>query len=193
MKKTRANGERTIIGADRFRRSVQGDQQIRAIDVGVDEIRLLRDGAVEARQCLVGATELLERRAQQVVSGRVFRRNLDGLTKELDGFRGTPELSVRDAEKAKRIDVLRLEFQNLRIPGRRVGDGAAPVHIEAVLQQSGCQRARHPAPRPINVRAIAAPASRALRAPMPREDGRNRPPGGWGDARERGHSPRRWA
>src|SRR5262249_3745244 len=65
-------------------------------------------------------------------------------------------------------DVLRLEFQNLRVPGRRVGDGAAPVHIEAVLQQSGCQRARHPAPRAINMRAIATPASRALRAPIAR-------------------------
>src|SRR6516165_690207 len=116
----------------------------------------MRDGAVEARQCLVGATELLERPAQQVVSGRVFRRKLDGLAKELDGVRGTPELSVGDAEKTKRVDVLRLEFQDLGIPGRRVGDGAAPVHIQAVLQQSGCQRARHPAPRLINMRAIAA-------------------------------------
>jgi hypothetical protein len=92
----------------------------------------------------------------------VFRRNLDGLTQELDGFLATLELAVRDAEKAKRVDVLRLEFQNLGIPGRRVGDGAAPVHIQAVLQQSGCQRARHPAPRPINMRAIAALAFSAF-------------------------------
>src|SRR5215470_8778517 len=122
----------------------------------------MRDGAVEARQCLVGATELLECSAQQVVSGRVFRRNLDGLTQELDGFLATLEFAVGDAEKTKRVDVFRVEFQNLGIPGRCVGDGAAPVHIQAVLQQSGCQRARHPAPRPINMRAIAVPALRAF-------------------------------
>src|SRR5262249_58964571 len=94
LKKTRANGERTIIRVDRFRQSVQRHQQIGAIDVGVDEIRLMRDGAVEARQCLVGATELLECSAQQVVSGRVFRRNLDSLTQELDGFLATLEFAV---------------------------------------------------------------------------------------------------
>jgi len=89
LKETRANGERTVIGVDRFRQSVQRHQQVGAVDVGVDEIRLMRDGAVEARQCLVGATELLERPAQQVVSRCVFRRNLDGLTQELDGFLAT--------------------------------------------------------------------------------------------------------
>src|SRR5262249_18064912 len=90
-----------------------------------------------------------------------------------------------------------LEFQNLGIAGRRVGDGAAPVHIQAVLQQSGCQRARHPAPRPINMRAMAGPALKALtrvHIPPPR---RLRPsPGLWtgvtpsrraGDAGERSY------
>src|SRR5262249_20432200 len=135
----------------------------------------MRDGAVEARQCLVGATELLEDPAQQVVSGRVFRRNLDGLTQELDGFLATLELAVGDAEKTKRVDVFRLEFQNLGGAGRRLGDGAAPGRSPAVLQQAACQRARHPPPRPISMRAMAAPALRAV-TPVFAGYGRASPP-----------------
>src|SRR5262249_6102117 len=85
----------------------------------------------------------------------------------------TLELPIGEAKEAERVDVLRLEFQNLGIAGRRVGDGAAPVHIQAILQQSGCQRARHPAPRPINMRAIAAPTLRAFT--LAREDRRHHP------------------
>src|SRR5262245_52955690 len=140
------------------------------------------DGAVDARQCLVEAAQLLERPAEQVVGGRVFRRNLDGLTKELDGFRGTLELYVGDAEKTKRVDVLRLEFQNLGVPRRGVGDGAAPVHVQPVLQQTGRQRAGHPAPRPINMRhrgsaskALTPAAFNAPLPPKPRDAGRLRP------------------
>src|SRR5262245_6543437 len=142
----------------------------------------MRDRAVEAGQCLVSAAQLLERRAEEVVGDRVLWGQLGSLAQQLDGFRGTLELPVGKAKKAERIDVLRFEFQDLGISRSRVGDGAAPVHVQPVLQQTGRQRARHPAPRPINMRAIAAPPRERYARPSPGKTGTTALKAGYGRA-----------
>ena len=134
LKKGRPRGERAIVGFDRFRPPVQRHEEIGAIDVCVHQIRLMRDRTGEALQSCFGAAGLLERSTEKIVSGRMLGRELDDLAQEIDGFRETLELHLCDAEQAERVDVLRLERQDLRIARGRLRNSAAAVHVQAVLQ-----------------------------------------------------------
>src|SRR5262249_40737503 len=125
----------------------QRHQQIRAIDVSVEEIRLMQGRLFETREGLVGPPEIPQGAAEQCSSGCVLRRDLDRFAQLIDRFRGTLELAIREAEQVERIHVLWIETEDLRIAGCSVCNGTTPVQVQRFREQTGCERVRHVAAR----------------------------------------------